>query len=76
MSKQIEQITDDDLAAVWGRIGGTPHLFDAAKNDLKSILIHGVCEDHGLQLDYYTMAAITDTLRIRGYETIIYTDAG
>ena len=76
MAKEIEQLTDDDLAAIWNRIGGTPHLFEFGKDNLRELLVTGECEDHGLMLDYYTMAAIVDTLRVRGFETIIYTDAG
>lgn len=84
--KQIEEITDEDLAVIWGRIGGTPHLFEYGKDELRHVLITGECVMEGeiggkpyenpitLQLDYYTMAAITDTLRARGFETITYVD--
>jgi hypothetical protein len=76
MSKQIEEITDEDLAVIWGRIGGTPHLFEYGKEGVRELLVTGYSEDHGLMLNYYTMAAITDTLRARGFETIVYTDKG
>jgi len=69
MQKQIEQLTDDDLLAIWPRIGGTPHLFEQGKEQLRELLITGYSEDHGLMLDYYTMAAIVDKLRERGFPT-------
>jgi hypothetical protein len=85
MAKQIEEITDEDMSVIWGRIGGTPHLFEAGKEELRHILTTGECSMEyefggetkeapiGLTLDYYTMAAIVDTLRLRGFETIIHT---
>lgn len=76
--KEIEQITDEDLSAIWPVIGGTPHLFDFGKDELKTVLITGFGpesdspEPIGLQLDFYTMAAIVDILRNRGFETPDY----
>lgn len=74
IKKQIEEITDDDLAVIWARIGGALHLFEHGKDDLKNVLISGDCSESGLQLDYYTMAAIVDTLRVRGFGTVVYKD--
>lgn len=72
--KQIEQITDEDLAALWPAIGGTPHLFEYGKDELRRVLVTGECYDEkdnatSIQLDFYTMAAIVDILRHRGFET-------
>jgi hypothetical protein len=72
--KNIEEITEQDLEALWPVIGGTSHLFEYGKDELKQVLITGECGDGegepiGLQLDFYTMAAIVDTLRARGFET-------
>lgn len=67
MAKEIEQITDEDLLEIWAVIGGTPHLFEYGKDCLKELLTTGYAEDHGLMLDYYTMAAIVDKLRERGF---------
>lgn len=67
MSKEIEQLTDDDLAELWPLIGGAPHLFEYGKDELKQILVTGDCEEASLTLDYYTMAAIVDKLRERGF---------
>lgn len=72
MQKQIEQLTEDDLIELWGVIGGTPHLFEYGKDELKRVLITGECVDEndepcGLSLGYYTMAAIVDKLRERGF---------
>lgn len=74
--KQIEEITENDLLELWPAIGGAPHLFEYGKDDLKKTLITGETVDdndepNGLQLDYYTMAAIVDTLRKRGFVTDI-----
>lgn len=71
MAKEIEQLTDEDLMELWMVIGGTPHLFEQGKDDLKEILTTGYCENHGLMLDYYTMAAIVDKLRERGFSAPI-----
>jgi hypothetical protein len=67
MAKEIEQLTEEDLIELWFVIGGTPHLFEYGKDDLKSLLTTGYAEDHGLMLDYYTMAGIVDKLRERGF---------
>lgn len=67
MTKEIEQLTDDDLAEVWGVIGGTPHLFEYGKSDLRKLLTTGYADDPGLMLDFYTMSAIVDKLRERGF---------
>lgn len=74
MSKQIEDLTDEDLMELWPAIGGAPHLFEYGKDELKNVLISGSCataddEPTGLQLDYYTMAAIVKILQSRGFET-------
>lgn len=74
MSKQIEQITDEDLIEVWPAIGGAPHLFEYGKDELKKVLIDGSCADENdepisLQLDYYTMSAIVKVLKERGFDT-------
>lgn len=81
MPKQIEELTDEDLMALWSAIGGTPHLFEYGKDELRHILTTGECEMEyefggetksaaiALQLDYYTMAAIVKTLQARGFET-------
>jgi hypothetical protein len=63
--KPIEELAEDDLIELWGAIGGTPHLFEYGKDDLKQLLTTGFAEDHGLMLDYYTMAAIVHTLEER-----------
>lgn len=68
--KQIEEITDEELQDLWPLIGGSPHLFDQGKDELKAGLSSGFFED--LQMDYYTMAVIVDYLRHRGYETPTY----
>lgn len=72
MIKEIEQLTDEDLIALWPMIGGTPHLFEYGKDELRKVLIDGQCanendEPISLTLNYYTMAAIVDTLRERGF---------
>lgn len=72
--KQIEELTDDDLMVIWPAIGGTPHLFEFGKDELRKVLIDGQCADEddnpiGLQLDYYTMAAIVGILQERGFAT-------
>lgn len=69
MSKLINSLTEEDVIELWTAIGRTPHLFEYGKEDLKNLLIDGFAEDHGFMLDYYTMAAIVDTLRSRGYNT-------
>lgn len=69
MSKLINSLTEEDLIELWTAIGGSLHLFEWGKEALKTLLIDGFAEDHGLMLDYYTMAAIVDTLRSRGYDT-------
>ena len=74
MAKQIEELTDEDLMELWPAIGGTPHLFEYGKEELKNVLINGSCADEndepiGLQLDYYTMAAIVNILKDRGFDT-------
>lgn len=72
--KEIEQLTDEDLGVLWPAIGGTPHLFEYGKDELKKVLIDGECEGEdgepiGLKLDYYTMAAIVGILQKRGFAT-------
>lgn len=72
--KQIEDLTDEDLAAIWPAIGGAPHLFEYGKDELRKILVYGdCCDEKGemttLKLDYYTMAAIVDILKHRGFGT-------
>lgn len=74
MEKQIEELTDEDLMELWPAIGGSPHLFEYGKNELKKVLITGECGDEydepiGLKLDYYTMAAIVKILQARGFKT-------
>lgn len=70
MTKEIEQLTNEDLEVIWPAIGGTPHLFAFAADDLKQILTTGEIPDEcGLQLDYYTMAAIVSILQERGFVT-------
>jgi hypothetical protein len=81
MEKMIEQLTEDDLQELWIVIGGTPHLYEYGKDELKQVLVTGECgigqefqgkttvEPIGIQLDYYTMAAIVDKLRERGFAT-------
>lgn len=68
--KQIEDITEEELQALWPLIGGSPHLFDYGKSELKQGLITGFFTE--LHMDYYTMAAIVDYLRHRGYETATF----
>ncbi len=65
--KIIEVISDEDLLELWSVIGGTPHLFEDGKEDLKKGLINGDFEGSGIQLDFHTMVAIVDTLRERGF---------
>lgn len=65
--KPIEELTEDDLIELWNVIGGTPHLFEFGKDNLKELLTTGFSEDHGLFLDYYTMAAIVHALEQRGF---------
>lgn len=69
--KNIEQLTDEDLQAIWPAIGGAPHLFSHGKDELRLLLITGHCTEPELplQMDFYTMAAIVDILRHRGFET-------
>lgn len=79
MQKEIEQLTEEDLIELWGVIGGTPHLFEYGKDELKKVLIDGECADEdgqaiGLSLGYYTMAAIVDKLRERGFAAPITDD--
>lgn len=77
MEKKIEQITDEDLMEIWPAIGGAPHLFEYGKEELRSVLVtgHGP-EDNpepiAIELDFYSMAAIVDTLRSRGFQTPDY----
>lgn len=68
MSKKIEQLTDADLEAVWPEIGGAPHLFEYSKDELRTGLIIGDFSESGLQMDYYTMAAIVRVLTSRGFD--------
>lgn len=86
--KQIEELTDDDLAAIWPAIGGAPHLFEDGKDELRHILTTGECEMEyefggktksaaiSLQLDYYTMAAIVSILQARGFATPTFNKDG
>lgn len=75
MSKQIEEITDEDLQVLWPAIGGAPHLFSHGKDELQDVLINGgLTADSGLTLDYYSMAAIVDILRRRGFESRVLTE--
>jgi hypothetical protein len=67
--KQIEQLTDEDLKVLWPAIGGAPHLFEHGKEELKDGLISGDFSESGLKMDFYSMAAIVDILRHRGFET-------
>jgi len=79
--KQIEEITESELQEIWPLIGGEPHLFEYGKDELKQVITTGDCaieymsgkklkvEPCGIQLDFYTMAAIVDYLRSKGYET-------
>lgn len=64
--KPIEQITETELQELWPLIGGAPHLYEHGKDELKEGLSNGLFES--LQMDYYTMAAIVDYLRGKGYE--------
>ena len=73
--KNIEDVNDEDLMEIWTAIGGTPHLFEYSKDELKKVLLTGSCEDQegnpiGLALDFYTMAAIVDVLRERGFNSL------
>ena len=75
-AKEIEELSEEDLMELWPAIGGTPHLFEYGKDELKKVLIDGECADDdgnaiGLSLGYYTMAAIVDTLRERGFQAPI-----
>lgn len=80
MNKEIEQLTEEDLIELWNVIGGAPHLFEYGKDELKQLLITGECatetgEPVAIQVDYYTMAAIVDKLRERGFAApIIHPD--
>lgn len=88
MAKEIEQITDEDLGIIWGAIGGTPHLFEHGKEELRQVLTTGECgieyesegeikeSPIGLQLDYYTMSAIVKILIQRGFQTPDFTQDG
>lgn len=64
--KPIEEITEAELQELWPLIGGAPHLFEYGKDELRKGLSNGQFES--LQMDYYTMAAIVDYLRSKGYE--------
>jgi hypothetical protein len=71
--KPIEELQDADLAAIWPVIGGAPHLFEHGKVELSQILRMGeIPEQCGLFMDFYTMAAIVDILRHRGFDTPDY----
>lgn len=72
MAREIEELNDEDLMELWAVIGGTPHLFEYGKDELKELLITGDCE-HEIMLDFYTMAAIVDKLRERGFATNLTT---
>lgn len=88
MAKEIEELTDEDLMAIWPAIGGTPHLFEYGKDKLRHVLTTGECTMEykfggktkeaaiGLQLDFYTMSAIVKILEARGYETPNWTSEG
>lgn len=39
MSRQIEDLTDEDLLELWPAIGLAPHLFEYVKDELKNVLI-------------------------------------
>jgi hypothetical protein len=52
MRKQIEELTDEDLMALWPAIGGAPHLFEYGKDELKNVLISGSYDEADLQLDF------------------------
>lgn len=73
--KNIEAITNKELEEIWPLIGGAPHLFEYGKDELRAMLIDGFPNtddgELGIQLDYYTMAAIVDYLRNAGYETLV-----
>lgn len=69
MKKQIEELNDEDLAELWPAIGGAPHLFEYGKDELRAQLIGGFVDESTLMMDYYTMAAIVDILRKRGFVT-------
>lgn len=88
MAKQIEELTDEDLMVLWPTIGGEPHLFEDGKDELRHVLTTGECEMEyefggktksatiGLQLDYYTMAAIVGILQQRGFATPTFNKGG
>lgn len=52
----VEDITDEHLEELWPVIGGTPHLFEYGKDELKTGLIDGNWSESTLQMDCYTMA--------------------
>jgi hypothetical protein len=66
MAKQIEQITDTELLEIWSLIGGTPHDYQPGMQVLKEGLITG--DFKRLKIDYYSLAAMVDCLRAKGYE--------
>lgn len=66
MAKQIEQITDTELLEIWSLIGGTPHDYKPGMQVLKEGLITGHFKR--LKIDYYSLAAMVDCLRAKGYE--------
>jgi predicted Ser/Thr protein kinase len=63
--KEINEITEAELLQIWSLIGGSPHLYEVGREDLRTLLVDG--ENNGIQTDFHTMACIVDVLRARGY---------
>lgn len=56
-------LNDEILEELWVVIGGTPHLYEFGKDALKEALLKGYWDDTGIQMDFYTMAAVINKLR-------------
>jgi hypothetical protein len=63
----VKDITDEHLEALWPVIGGTPHLFEHGKDELKQGLIEGYWDESGIKMDWWTMKCVLDKLRELGY---------
>lgn len=61
--RPFDTITEDEWGEVWGRIGGTPHLYVYGIEELKQLLNGETPEQFGLTMDYFTMTQLINYLR-------------
>lgn len=69
-------ITEEEMQEIWVVIGGTPHLYEWGKDDLKKGLEVGDWGESGIQMDYYTMSCMINYLRSRGIDVDDLIDSG